>query len=89
LHNLHAAGSLELILVDHHDLSKLDEGLESAVVEVIDHRPPDPRWPWHQKDNVEVTLESTGSCASLVALQIRDKYSTFITAEVARMMFGK
>ena len=60
---LHAAGKLELVLIDHNKLASVQAPLENAVVEIIDH---------HKDEGLYTNIsnriiEPVGSAATLVA----------------------
>ncbi|KAJ8273646.1 hypothetical protein GJAV_G00103980 [Gymnothorax javanicus] len=77
-------GRLSLTLVDHNVLPSTDSDLEEAVVEVIDHhfleRVPSPSCP--------VTVETVGSCATLVAERIAQKAPEILDRQVAQLLYG-
>ncbi|KAJ8398451.1 hypothetical protein AAFF_G00427060 [Aldrovandia affinis] len=81
---LHRAGKLALTLVDHNVLPSADSDLEGAVVEVIDHhqleRVPSPSCP--------VTVETVGSCATLVTERIMQKAPEVLDRQVAQLLYG-
>ncbi|XP_061112029.1 exopolyphosphatase PRUNE1-like [Conger conger] len=84
LPRLHRARRLALTLVDHNVLPSTDSDLEGAVVEVIDHhlqeRVPSPSCP--------VTIETVGSCATLVAERIVQKAPEIVDGQVALLLYG-
>ncbi|XP_026724501.1 exopolyphosphatase PRUNE1 [Trichoplusia ni] len=61
----------KVVLVDHHVLAKQDKYLAPYVSEIIDHRPID-RTAWHYKDDTRSTIETVGSCCTLIAQRIKD-----------------
>lgn len=65
-------------------LCRADGALEKAVVEVIDHhrleRPPSPCCP--------VTVETVGSCATLVTERIVQKAPEVLDQQVAQLLYG-
>ncbi|XP_051999542.1 exopolyphosphatase PRUNE1-like [Xyrauchen texanus] len=81
---LHKAKQLTLTLVDHNVLPSADSELEEAVVEVIDHhllqRTPSPSCP--------VTVETVGSCATLVTERIAQKAPGVLDQQVAQLLYG-
>ncbi|KAG5856527.1 hypothetical protein ANANG_G00008880 [Anguilla anguilla] len=84
LHRLHRAGKLALTLVDHNALPSTDCDLEGAVVEVIDH---------HQLERMPspsclVTVETVGSCATLVTERIMQKAPEVLDQQVAQLLYG-
>ncbi|XP_041708972.2 exopolyphosphatase PRUNE1 [Coregonus clupeaformis] len=84
LGSLHRAGRLDLTLVDHNVLPSSDRDLEEAVVEVIDHhlleRKPSPSCP--------VTMETVGSCTTLVTERIIQKAPEVLDQQVAQLLYG-
>ncbi|XP_054012633.1 exopolyphosphatase PRUNE1 isoform X2 [Hylaeus anthracinus] len=80
-----AGKHLELILVDHHNLSEEDVFLTDSVIEVIDHRPQDARWPWPGR---KVRLETVGSCATLVAQNFIRKHPEMLDGLLSRLLRG-
>uniref|UniRef100_A0A3Q3WDY4 DHHA2 domain-containing protein n=1 Tax=Mola mola TaxID=94237 RepID=A0A3Q3WDY4_MOLML len=84
LRELQRAGRLRLTLVDHNILSSSDSYLEEAVVEVIDHhlleREPSPSCP--------VTVETVGSCATLVTERIIQKAPEILDQQVAQLLYA-
>lgn len=82
-----ARGSkLEVVLVDHHSLSDEDIYLVDLVVKIIDHRPRDERWAWPGR---EISLESVGSCATLVARDFLKKHPEVIDSQISSLLQGK
>ncbi|XP_071370678.1 exopolyphosphatase PRUNE1-like, partial [Centroberyx affinis] len=83
--HLQRAGRLRLTLVDHNVLPSADAGLEGAVVEVIDHhlleREPSSSCP--------VTVETVGSCATLVTERIIQKAPDILDQQLAQLLYGK
>ncbi|XP_040901275.1 exopolyphosphatase PRUNE1 [Toxotes jaculatrix] len=84
LRALQRAGRLQLTLVDHNVLPSSDSDLEGAVVEVIDHhlleREPSPSCP--------VTVESVGSCATLVTERIVQKAPQILDQQLAQLLYA-
>lgn len=84
LRALHRAGRLTLTLVDHNILPSSDGDLEGAVVEVIDHhlleREPSPSCP--------VTVETVGSCATLVTERIIQKAPEVLDQQLAQLLYA-
>lgn len=84
LQALHQAKQLALTLVDHNVLPSRDVTLEEAVVEVIDHhlleRKPSPACP--------ITLETVGSCTTLVTERITQKAPDLLDQQVAQLLYG-
>lgn len=85
LDTLQSIGSLQLILVDHHVLHQ-EIQLISSVIAVIDHRPPDPAWPW---DNVDSTLNIVGSCCTLVADKLFSQAPHLVSPMIALWLLGE
>ncbi|XP_048849547.1 exopolyphosphatase PRUNE1 isoform X1 [Brienomyrus brachyistius] len=84
LAGLHEAGQLALTLVDHNVLHSSDSGLETAVFEVIDH---------HQLERTPsslcpVTVETVGSCSTLVTERIAQKAPEVLDQQVAQLLYG-
>ncbi|XP_036395411.1 exopolyphosphatase PRUNE1 [Megalops cyprinoides] len=81
---LQHAGKLALTLVDHNVLPSADSELERSVVEVIDHhlleRVPSP--------SCSVTVETVGSCATLVTERIVQKSPEVLDRQVAQLLYG-
>ncbi|KAG7218822.1 hypothetical protein INR49_019690 [Caranx melampygus] len=84
LRALHRDGRLRLTLVDHNILASADSDLEGAVVEVIDHhlleREPSPSCP--------VTVETVGSCATLVTERIIQKAPQILDQQLAQLLYA-
>lgn len=84
LRALQQAGRLRLTLVDHNVLPSSDSDLEGAVVEVIDHhlleREPSLSCP--------VTVETVGSCATLVTERIIQKAPETLDQQVAQLLYA-
>ncbi|XP_075934550.1 exopolyphosphatase PRUNE1 isoform X2 [Anarhichas minor] len=84
LRALHRDGRLRLTLVDHNVLPSSDSDLEGAVVEVIDHhlleRDSSPSCP--------VTVETVGSCATLVTERIIQKAPEILDQQVAQLLYA-
>ncbi|KAJ8354637.1 hypothetical protein SKAU_G00222040 [Synaphobranchus kaupii] len=81
---LHRAGKLALTLVDHNVLPSTDCDLEGAVVEVIDH---------HHLESMPspsclVTVETVGSCATLVTERIMQKAPEVLDRQLAQLLYG-
>ncbi|XP_018615395.2 exopolyphosphatase PRUNE1 [Scleropages formosus] len=84
LPGLGRAGRLALTLVDHNILPSADGALEGAVVEVIDHHVLE-RTP---SDSCAVTLESVGSCATLVTECIAREAPELLDRQMAQLLYG-
>ncbi|KAJ8668423.1 hypothetical protein QAD02_010086, partial [Eretmocerus hayati] len=82
---LHSSGRLELVLVDHHTLTGEDTALADCVIEVLDHRPHDPEWPWTGR---RLTLERVGSCATLVARNLLKLEVDILKPTLALLLLG-
>ncbi|TRY86386.1 hypothetical protein DNTS_012150, partial [Danionella cerebrum] len=84
LHSLHKNKQLTLTLVDHNVLPSADGELEDSVVEVIDHhllqRPSSPSCP--------VTVETVGSCATLVTERIAQTSPEVLDQQVAQLLYA-
>ncbi|XP_029928684.1 exopolyphosphatase PRUNE1 isoform X1 [Myripristis murdjan] len=84
LRALQRAGRLRLTLVDHNVLPSADSDLEGAVVEVIDHhfleREPSSSCP--------VTVETVGSCATLVTERIVQKAPEILDQQLAQLLYA-
>uniref|UniRef100_A0A3B3BN39 Prune exopolyphosphatase n=1 Tax=Oryzias melastigma TaxID=30732 RepID=A0A3B3BN39_ORYME len=84
LRALRRAGRLRLTLVDHNVLPSSDCDLEDAVVEVIDHH--------HQEresnPTCPVTVETVGSCATLVTERILQKAPEILDQQLAQLLYG-
>ncbi|XP_025074962.1 exopolyphosphatase PRUNE1 [Pogonomyrmex barbatus] len=76
---------LELILVDHHTLMSEDIALKPSVITIIDHRPLDPAWSW---PNVQLNIETVGSCATLVARNALRKNPDILDAQLSSLLRG-
>ncbi|XP_038828400.1 exopolyphosphatase PRUNE1-like [Salvelinus namaycush] len=84
LAGLHRAKRLMLTLVDHNVLPSADIDLEEAVVEVIDHHHLE-RTP---SISCSVTVETVGSCATLVTEHIHHKAPEVLDRQVAQLLYG-
>ncbi|XP_066270782.1 protein prune homolog 2-like isoform X3 [Branchiostoma lanceolatum] len=85
LTSLHANDKLSLTLVDHNVIrAREDQDLESAVVEVIDHHK-DER---PESDACDKTVETVGSCTTLVAEKILEKDATVMDKQLAALLMG-
>ncbi|XP_063173206.1 exopolyphosphatase PRUNE1 isoform X2 [Candoia aspera] len=84
LAGLHRAGLLSLTLVDHHVLPSRDAALESAVVEVVDHRPLERE----RAPPCRVKAELVGSCATLVTERILLGPVHTLDSQVAALLYG-
>ncbi|KAL0858484.1 hypothetical protein ABMA27_012352 [Loxostege sticticalis] len=61
----------KVVLVDHHTLSSNDQFLTPYVTEIIDHRPID-KSSWGYKEDTRSTIETVGSCCTLIAQRVKD-----------------
>eukprot|EP00898_Chlorokybus_atmophyticus_P005388 jgi/Chlat1/5850/Chrsp4S06231 len=68
LSKVHAAGNLKLVLVDHNKLSSAQEGLASAVVEIVDHHKDEGLYSSAKKN-----IQQVGSCTTLVAEKVSEE----------------
>ncbi|XP_055487227.1 exopolyphosphatase PRUNE1 isoform X1 [Leucoraja erinacea] len=82
LQSLHKEGRLQLTLVDHNVLSRADADLESAVMEVIDHRPLERPF----SPGCVVTCEPVGSCSTLVTERIVQRAPDILDKELAFLL---
>ncbi|XP_046976101.1 exopolyphosphatase PRUNE1, partial [Vanessa cardui] len=72
LQELISSYQTNVILVDHHVLSKRLQFLTPYVNEIVDHRPMD-KTQWKYKDGVNSFIVTVGSCCTLVAQRIKDQ----------------
>ncbi|XP_063836276.1 exopolyphosphatase PRUNE1 [Ostrinia nubilalis] len=70
----------KVVLVDHHTLSNSDKFLAPFVIEIIDHRPID-KSAWGYKEDTRSTIETVGSCCTLIAQRIKD-LATLVAKDV-------
>ncbi|XP_022075977.1 exopolyphosphatase PRUNE1 [Acanthochromis polyacanthus] len=75
---------LRLTLVDHNVLPSSDSDLEVAVVEVIDHHLQE-REP---SSSCPVTVETVGSCATLVTERIIQKSPQILDQQLAQLLYA-
>lgn len=66
-------------------LCRADRTLENAVVEVIDHH----RLERTLSPSCPVTVETVGSCATLVTERIVQKAPELLDQQVAQLLYGK
>ncbi|KAJ9575630.1 hypothetical protein L9F63_007491, partial [Diploptera punctata] len=85
LRTVHKSGKLELVLMDHHVMSKETEILRTSVVQVIDHHPQDPAWMWPSETT---TLKKVGSCCTLVAEKMLELQPKLLNCQVAALLYG-
>lgn len=78
--------TLEIVLVDHHQLPEEDAFLADLVIKVIDHRPQDANWLWPGRS---VQLETVGSCATLVARNLLDRHPEAMDSQLSSLLRGK
>lgn len=81
---LYNDSKLSLILVDHNVLAPSDSFLETSVIRIIDH---------HLQENVvkdqcDITIESVGSCATLVAEKIFEKLPEILDTQIAMLLYS-
>ncbi|KAL6259701.1 hypothetical protein P5V15_009616 [Pogonomyrmex californicus] len=62
-----------------------DIALKPSVVTIIDHRPLDPAWSW---PNVQLNIETVGSCATLVARNALRKNPDILDAQLSSLLRG-
>ncbi|KAM3873562.1 exopolyphosphatase PRUNE1 [Diretmus argenteus] len=84
LRALQRAGRLQLTLVDHNVLPSSDSDLEEAVVEVIDHHLLERK----PSASCLVTVETVGSCATLVTERIVQKAPEVLDQQLAQLLYG-
>ncbi|KAK9514456.1 hypothetical protein VZT92_027921 [Zoarces viviparus] len=84
LRELHQDGRLRLTLVDHNVLPSSDRDLEGAVVEVIDHH----LLERDSSSSCPVTVETVGSCATLVTERIIQKAPEILDQQVAQLLYA-
>ncbi|XP_054477749.1 exopolyphosphatase PRUNE1 [Anoplopoma fimbria] len=84
LRALHRDGRLRLTLVDHNVLPSSDSDLEGAVVEVIDHH----LLERESSSTCPVTVETVGSCATLVTERIIQKAPEVLDQQVAQLLYA-
>ncbi|XP_013138194.1 PREDICTED: protein prune homolog isoform X2 [Papilio polytes] len=77
----------KIILVDHHILAKRYDFLLPYVTEIIDHRPRDKEWSY--KDDTRSTIESVGSCTTLICQRIKDLSGLMSTILLDTVNFSK
>ncbi|XP_060778359.1 exopolyphosphatase PRUNE1 isoform X1 [Neoarius graeffei] len=82
--DLHSLQNLAITLVDHNVLPEADRSLENAVVEVIDHH----RLERTLSPSCPVTIETVGSCATLVTERIVQKAPELLDQQVAQLLYG-
>ena len=80
---LHAAGRLDLVLVDHNRLGKAFAAFADAVSAIVDHHADERLFPHAQQ-----TIEGVGSCATLVAESILRDLPQALPADGARLLLG-
>ncbi|KAM6972860.1 LOW QUALITY PROTEIN: exopolyphosphatase PRUNE1-like [Aplochiton taeniatus] len=84
LARLHGDNRLTLTLVDHNVLASTDQALEEVVVEVIDHH----RLERPTSSSCSVTVETVGSCASLVTDRICRIAPEVLDRQLALLLYG-
>ncbi|XP_031167070.1 exopolyphosphatase PRUNE1 isoform X2 [Sander lucioperca] len=84
LRALRRAGRLVLTLVDHNVLPSSDSELEGAVVEVIDHH----RLEREPSPSCAVTVETVGSCATLITERILQKAPEVLDLQSAQLLYA-
>ncbi|XP_022901465.2 exopolyphosphatase PRUNE1 [Onthophagus taurus] len=84
LNELKQDKELEIILVDHHVLSKHFEFLKNNVKRIFDHRPLDPKANW-DKDIID--MRTVGSCTTLIANEILKNDISALSPTVAKCLY--
>lgn len=84
LRALHRTGRLRLTLVDYNVLPSSDSDLEGAVVEVVDHH----RCERKSSTTCPVTVETVGSCATLVTERIIQKAPQILDQQLAHLLYA-
>ncbi|XP_008321138.1 exopolyphosphatase PRUNE1 [Cynoglossus semilaevis] len=84
LKTLHQEARLRLTLVDHNVLSSSDSDLEGAVVEVIDHH----HLEREPSTSCCVTVETVGSCATLITERIVQEAPEILTLQLAQLLYA-
>ncbi|XP_058502782.1 exopolyphosphatase PRUNE1 [Solea solea] len=84
LRALHREQRLHLTLVDHNVLSSSDSDLEGAVVEVIDHHLLERKL----LPSCPVTVETVGSCATLVTERIVKEAPDILNLQLAQLLYA-
>lgn len=74
-----------LSLVDHHILPENEEHLNNSILEVVDHRPIDPKISPIISKRV---IEEVGSCCTLIANIILTENQDILTAEMAKLLYS-
>ncbi|XP_062848152.1 exopolyphosphatase PRUNE1 [Trichomycterus rosablanca] len=82
--DLHSLQNIAITLVDHNILTKADRTLENSVVEVIDHH----RLERIPSSSCHVTVETVGSCATLVTERIVQKAPEILDEQMAKLIYG-
>uniref|UniRef100_T1JHM1 DHHA2 domain-containing protein n=1 Tax=Strigamia maritima TaxID=126957 RepID=T1JHM1_STRMM len=85
LKNLFKIGKLQLILVDHHTLSKEDIVLHPVIEEIIDHHRCVEKF---TLKDCSAIFEMVGSCATLIAAKILACDSSFFNYQLANLLYG-
>lgn len=80
---LHAAGRLDLVLVDHNRPGKAFAAFADAVSAIVDHHADEHLFP-----QAEQIIEPVGSCATLVAERILRDLPQALAPEAARLLLG-
>lgn len=87
LRGLHRESRLRLTLVDHNVLPDSDSDLEGAVVEVIDHHRLE-RVVTEMGTSCPITVETVGSCATLVTERILQRAPQILDWQIATLLYG-
>ncbi|XP_053743525.1 exopolyphosphatase PRUNE1 isoform X1 [Synchiropus splendidus] len=80
---LQRAGRLRLTLVDHNVLPSSDRDLEGVVVEVVDHHLQE-----RDPSTCSVTVETVGSCCTLVAERVLQKAPDILDQQLAHLLYA-
>lgn len=75
---------LNIILVDHHTLSKNDIELKPSVISIFDHRPKSLNWQWSCLSKIDLV----GSCSTLIAHNILQKDHKIMDSQLAALLLG-
>ncbi|KAM9782582.1 exopolyphosphatase PRUNE1 [Neosynchiropus ocellatus] len=83
LRALQQTGRLRLTLVDHNVLPSSDRDLEGAVVEVMDHHLLE-----RDPSSCSITVETVGSCCTLVAERVLQKGPEVLDQQLAQLLYA-
>jgi len=84
LDKLKSLGNLKLILVDHNKLAANQDGLKSAVVEILDHHADEKSYP----SSTKTDIRSVGSCATIVAESFLKDQKNSIDSSLGTLLLG-